>query len=127
MLLQAYLFPSKRQKRKRCKVKEKLAAKGGDKMAIGVALLVLVLGLMFASGLSQGKSAERKYIVWGTTTILIIAPFFSWAVSILFAISQEEGFAGVALMMLLFPIFFLVGLVTMLIGVFKKESTNKSI
>ncbi|MEW4273886.1 hypothetical protein [Priestia megaterium] len=54
-----------------------MAAKGGDKMAIGVALLVLVLGLMFASGLSQGKSAKRKYIVWGTTTILIIAPFFS--------------------------------------------------
>ncbi|CAI8864113.1 hypothetical protein EMIT0210MI2_13013 [Priestia megaterium] len=45
----------------------------------------------------------------------------------MFAISQEEGFAGVALMMLLFPFFFLVGLVTMLIGVFKKESVNKSI
>jgi len=96
-------------------------------MAIGVALLVLVLGLMFANGLSQGKSAKRKYIVWGTTTILIIAPFFSWAVSILFAISQEEGFAGVSLMMLLFPFFFLIGLVTLLIGVFKKESANKSI
>ncbi|XIH75772.1 hypothetical protein C1N57_16770 [Priestia aryabhattai] len=96
-------------------------------MAIGVALLVLVLGLMFASGLSQGKSAKRKYIVWGTTIILIIAPFFSWVVSILFAISQEEGFAGVALMMLMFPIFFLIGLVTLLTGVFKKESANKSI
>ncbi|AUO10295.1 hypothetical protein ACFX4Y_21215 [Priestia sp. YIM B13446] len=96
-------------------------------MAIGVALLVLVLGLMFASGLSQGKSAKRKYIVWGTTTILIIAPFFSWAVSILFAVSQEEGFAGVASMMLLFPFFFLIGLVTLLIGIFKKESVNKSV
>jgi len=127
LLLQAYLFPSKRQKRKRCKVKEKLAAKGGDEMAIGVALTVLVVGLMFASGLSRGKTAKRKYMVWGTTTILIIAPFFSWAVSILFAISQEEGFAGVALMMLLFPIFFLIGLVALLTGVFKKESVNKSI
>ncbi|KRF56809.1 hypothetical protein ASG98_07175 [Bacillus sp. Soil531] len=96
-------------------------------MAIGVALTVLVVGLMFASGLSRGKTAKRKYIVWGTTIILIIAPFFSWVVSVLYAISQEEGFAGVALMMLLFPVFFLVGLVTMLIGVFKKESTNKSI
>ncbi|WP_129703118.1 hypothetical protein [Priestia megaterium] len=96
-------------------------------MAIGVALLVLVLGLMFASGLSQGKSAKRKYIVWGTTTILIIAPFFSWAVSILFAVSQEEGFAGAALMMLLFPVFFLIGLVTLLIGIFKKESVNKPV
>lgn len=119
--------PSKRQKRKRCKVRNKIAAKGGDEMAIGVALTVLVVGLMFASGLSQGKSAKRKYIVWGTTTILIIAPFFSWAVSILFAISQEEGFAGVALMMLLFPFFFLIGLVTLLIGIFKKESMNKSV
>ncbi|MCJ7989922.1 hypothetical protein MUB15_12375 [Priestia sp. OVS21] len=114
-------------KRKRCKVKEKMAAKGGDEMAIGVALTVLVVGLMFASGLSRGKTAKRKYIVWGTTIILIIAPSFSWAVSILFAISQEEGFAGVALMMLLFPFFFLVGIVTLLIGVFKKESTNRSI
>jgi len=96
-------------------------------MAIGVALTVLVLGLMLASGLSQGKSAKRKYIVWGTTTIVIIAPFFSWVVSILFAISQEEGLAGVALMMLLFPFFFLAGLVTLLIGVFKKESANNSI
>lgn len=122
-----YSFPSKRQKRKLSKVRNKIAAKGGGGMAIGVALLVLVLGLMLASGLSQGKSAKRKYIVWGTTTIVIIAPFFSWAVSILFAISQEEGFAGVALMMLLFPFFFLVGLVTLLIGVFKKESANKSI
>lgn len=119
--------PSKRQKRKRCKVRNKIAAKGGDEMAIGVALTVLVVGLMFASGLSQGKSAKRKYIVWGTTTILIIAPFFSWVVSILFAISQEEGFAGVALMMLLFPFFFLIGLVTLLIGIFKKESMNKSV
>ncbi|MGG1366294.1 hypothetical protein ABE322_10925 [Priestia megaterium] len=96
-------------------------------MAIGVALTVLVVGLMFASGLSQGKTAKRKYIVWGTTTILIIAPFFSWVVSVLYAISQEEGFAGVALMMLLFPIFFLIGLVTLLTKVFKKESVNKSI
>lgn len=86
-----YSFPPKRQKRKLSKVRNKIAAKGGGEMAIGVALLVLVLGLMLASGLSQGKSAKRKYIVWGTTTIVIIAPSFSWAVSILFAISQEEG------------------------------------
>ncbi|MDC0702154.1 hypothetical protein [Priestia sp. AB] len=46
-------------------------------MAIGIALTVLVLGLMFANGLSQGKLAKRKYIVWGTTIILIITPFFS--------------------------------------------------
>ena len=38
-----------------------------------------------------------------------------------------EGFAGVALMMLLFPFFFLVGIVMLLTGVFKKESTNRSI
>ncbi|WP_280169841.1 hypothetical protein [Priestia megaterium] len=30
-------------------------------------------------------------------------------------------------MMLLFPFFFLVGIVTLLTGVFKKESVNKSI
>jgi hypothetical protein len=96
-------------------------------VAIGVALTVLVLGLMFASGLSQGKSAKRKYIVWGTSTILIITPFFSWIVSILFGINQGDGFAAVGLMMLLFPLFFLIGLITLLIGIFKKGNTNKSI
>jgi len=100
---------------------------GESKMAIAIALLILLLGLMFARGLSQGRSTKRKYIVWGTTTILIIAPFFSWTVSILFGINQGDGFAAVGLMMLLFPIFFLIGLVTLLIGIFKKESTNESI
>ncbi|GMG73152.1 MULTISPECIES: hypothetical protein [Priestia] len=90
-------------------------------MAIGIALTVLVLGLMFASGLSQGKSAKRKYIVWGTTIILIITPFFSWIVSILFGINQGNGFAAVGLMMLLLPLFFLIGVVTLLIGIFKKD------
>ena len=100
---------------------------GDSEMAIAIALLILVLGLMFARGLSQGRSTKRKYIVWGTATILIIAPFFSWIVSILFGINQGDGFAAVGLMMLLFPIFFLIGLVTLLIGIFKKESTNESI
>ncbi|MDU9690039.1 MULTISPECIES: hypothetical protein [Priestia] len=96
-------------------------------MAIGIALTVLVLGLMFASGLSQGKSAKRKYIVWGTTIILIITPFFLWIVSILFGINQGDGFAAVGLMMLLLPLFFLIGVVTLLIGIFKKDNMNKSI
>ncbi|WP_033578551.1 hypothetical protein [Priestia aryabhattai] len=96
-------------------------------MAIGIALTVLVLGLMFASGLSQGKSAKRKYIVWGTTIILIITPFFSWIVSILFGINQGDGFAAVGLMMLLLPLFFLIRVVTLLIGIFKKDNMNKSI
>ena len=79
--------------------------KGGDEMVIGIALTVLVLGLMFASRLSQGKSA-KKYIVWGTTIILIITPFFSCVVSILFSINQGDDFAEVGLMMLSLPLFF---------------------
>lgn len=96
-------------------------------MAIAISLLILVLGFTFARGLSQGRSTKRKYIVWGTATILIIAPFFSWIVSILFGINQGDGFPAVGLMMLLFPIFFLIGLVTLLLGIFKKESTNEAI
>ncbi|MFL0575066.1 hypothetical protein ACH0BK_29280 [Priestia megaterium] len=96
-------------------------------MAIAIALTILILGLMFARGVSQGKSTKRKYIVWGTTTILIIAPFFSWVVAILFGINQGDGFAAVGLMMMLFPLFFLIGLVILLIGIFKKDNINKSI
>lgn len=89
--------------------------------------MILVLGIMFARKLSQGRSSKRKYLVWGITTMLIIAPFFSWIASILFGINQRDGFAAAGLLMLLFPIFFLIGFFTLLIGIFKKESINESI
>ncbi|WP_230874957.1 hypothetical protein [Lysinibacillus cavernae] len=65
-----------------------------------------------------------KYIIWGITILFIISPLLSWVVSILYGIHKGDGFAAVALLMVMSPFLFLVGLVTLLLGVFKKVNTS---
>lgn len=69
---------------------------------------------------SLGKSNKKKYIIWGITMMLVIAPLFSGVVSILYGRYAGEGFAAVALMMVMFPLLFLTGLVLLLLGILKK-------
>ncbi len=47
--------------------------------------------------------------------------FFSAFVANVYGVRESEGFAGAALMMILFPLIFLIGFVILLIGFFKKE------
>ena len=90
-----------------------------------VAIIILTVALAIAYQLSKSKSKKRKYIVWGITTMLAIAPLFSWLISITYASIEGSGWAGVAMMGIMLPILFLVSLVN-LIYVLKlfKESKN---
>ncbi|WP_088102886.1 hypothetical protein [Halalkalibacter urbisdiaboli] len=90
-------------------------------MAIAVAIIILLVALAIAYQLSESKSKKRKYIVWGITTMLAIAPLFSWLISITYASVEGSGWAGVALISIMFPIIFLVGLVILLVGIFRKK------
>ncbi|WP_285396376.1 hypothetical protein [Lysinibacillus sp. fls2-241-R2A-57] len=87
---------------------------------MGLVVLGLALALGVAFMISLGKSNKKKYIIWGITMMLVIAPLFSWGVSTLYGVYEGEGFASVALMMVMFPLLFLIGLVLLLIGIFKK-------
>lgn len=89
-------------------------------MGIGLVALGLVLILGIAIMISLGKSNKKKYIIWGITMMLVIAPLFSGVVSILYGRYEGEGFAAVALMMVMFPLLFLTGLVLLLLGILKK-------
>ncbi|WP_375199748.1 hypothetical protein [Bacillus sp. RS11] len=89
-------------------------------MEIGLGILGLALALGVAFMISHGKSNKEKYIIWGITMMLVIAPLFSWVVSILYGVYEGEGFAAVALMMVMFPLLFLIGLVLLLMGILKK-------
>ncbi|WP_214484716.1 hypothetical protein [Bacillus sp. SM2101] len=91
---------------------------------IAIALIILTFTLIVAYKLSHRKSKKKKYIIWGITTIVLIAPLLSWVVSILFAIRVGDGFAGVALLMVMFPLLFLIGLVILLIGIFRKRKAE---
>jgi hypothetical protein len=79
-----------------------------------------VVGVALGYQQSIGKSAKRKRIVWGITFMVAVAPFFSWLVGIWYGISVGDGFAAMGVMVILFPIFFLGGLISLLMGIFGK-------
>lgn len=89
-------------------------------MAFAIAIFILAIAVAAAVFFTLGKSKKRKFIVWGLTTMIAIAPIFSWLVSISFAIIVEDGFAGIGLMMVMFPFIFLIGIIMLFIGVFTK-------
>jgi len=90
-------------------------------MAILVAVIIVIVAMVIAYQSSRGKSQKRKFIVWGLTTMVAIAPFLSWLVSIGYANIEGSGWAGVALLSIMFPLLFLFGLAILLVGIFKKK------
>ncbi|MEA3319677.1 MAG: hypothetical protein U9Q88_06585 [Bacillota bacterium] len=83
----------------------------------------IVIVLVFSIGM--GVFLSRKYhnkalIIWGVITMLSIAPFFSWIVAMIVAVNVGDGFAGVAVMWLMFPVLFLIGVGMVGAGVYKK-------
>jgi hypothetical protein len=90
-------------------------------VAIGVALFILILGVAIGYQQSTGRSAKRKKIVWGITFMVAVAPFFSWLIGIWYGVSVGDGFAAMGVMVILFPIFFLGGLIAVLMGIFEKR------
>ncbi|WP_449540378.1 hypothetical protein [Ferdinandcohnia sp. Marseille-Q9671] len=93
-------------------------------MAIGIALLIVIGAIVIGYKLSVGKSKKRKFTIWGIATMVGIAPFFSWLVGISYGDYVGDGFAGGAVMVLLFGILFLIGLITLLVGIFSKDTST---
>lgn len=93
-------------------------------MAFGVAILILIFGLITALLLSQNKSKKRKYIIWGITTMIVVSPLLSWLIGILYGALEGDGFAAAAMMILLFPFLFVVGLIVLIVGIFTKRESE---
>ncbi|WP_157842774.1 hypothetical protein [Bacillus alkalisoli] len=94
---------------------------GGESIMIVLAATILVLTLIIGVILSNGKWKDKKFIVWGIITMVCIAPLLSWIVSVQYGIKDGDGFAGIALMMVMFPIIFLVGLIILFMGVYRQK------
>ncbi|MFP8782568.1 hypothetical protein [Planococcus plakortidis] len=88
---------------------------------------ILLVSLLLAFQFSKGYSRKGKYIIWGITTMFVICPLFSWLISMGYALIEENGWAGVALLGILFPVTFTIGLVLLLIGIFSKKDTVRRI
>ncbi|VDG98646.1 Uncharacterised protein [Lysinibacillus sphaericus] len=83
---------------------------------------IAFLGAFMAYYLSKEKSKKRKYIVWGIALMLAISPFLSFAIGLTYAVIVGNGWAGL-IMFYICPVIFLIGLVMLLVGIFKKEET----
>ncbi|WP_085507276.1 hypothetical protein [Thalassobacillus devorans] len=90
-------------------------------MVFAVPIGVILATVFFAHFLSAGKSVKRKYVVWGTTVLFVIAPFLSFLIGIIFANIVGDGFAGGMMMAVCFAVIFLIGLVVLLMGIVKKQ------
>jgi 4-amino-4-deoxy-L-arabinose transferase-like glycosyltransferase len=84
----------------------------------------LVLGVAAAFSLSKNKTWKQKNVIWGLALMFAIAPFLSWLVGMLYGIQVGDGFSGGSLMVILFPIIFIAGLVTLLVGIFGNEEKH---
>ena len=100
-------------------VGDKEYAGGGKSMLIGAAILLMVI--VYAVMLSKEVRKKTKRIIFGITTMLVIAPLLSWLLGIGYGVYEGDGFAAMGVMIILFPILFLAGLVILLVGIFKKE------
>lgn len=92
-------------------------------MAIIVALSIAILGSAVAYQLSKGRSQKRKYIIWGITTMIAIAPFLSFSIGLIYANIVRNGWAAL-IMWYLFPLIFLIGFIMLLVGIFKRKSNE---
>jgi len=92
-------------------------------MAIVTALFIFFLVAVIAMFLSKGKSRKRKYIIWGIANIVAIGPSLSFAIGLIYVIIEKNGWAAM-LMLILYPIIFVIGLIQVIIGIFMKKSSQ---
>lgn len=91
-------------------------------MEFGIVIIGVVLIIGIGYLITATKSVKTKWIVWGLLTAFVIGPFTSWIIGILVSIYVGDGFAGGAVMVLLVGIAFIVGLISVVIGLLKKTS-----
>ncbi|TCI42001.1 hypothetical protein EVJ27_13155 [Exiguobacterium sp. SH3S2] len=89
-------------------------------MAIAVGYIITCIGTFVAYWLSTGETRKTKFKIWGIALMLPISPALAFSIGLSYAISVENGWAGL-IMWLIFPIIFLIGLTLLLVGIFKKE------
>ncbi len=89
-------------------------------MAFVIALLIVLVGLIAGFQLTEGRSEKGNYIVWGIITMIAFAPFLSFVIGVMYGIVVKNSWAT-SIMMYLSPIIFVIGLVILLLGVYKND------
>lgn len=83
--------------------------------------LITLLTILIAYLLTRGMPKKRKYKVWGIAIILPISIPLAYSIGKTYAVILGNPWASL-LMFYAFPVIFLIGLIMLLVGVFKKET-----
>lgn len=70
------------------------------------------------------KSNKKTYIVFGIITMVVITSLLSLLISSTYASSEDSGFAGGIVFVILLSIIFLIGLAVFLWNVIKKVTSE---
>ncbi len=89
-------------------------------MAIAVGYIIAGIGAFVAYWFSTGESRKSKLKIWGIALMLPISPALAFSIGLSYAISVQNGWAGL-IMWLIFPFIFFIGLTLLLVGIFTKE------
>ncbi|MBP1950874.1 hypothetical protein [Virgibacillus litoralis] len=92
-------------------------------MAIVIGYVIAFIGALVAFLLSVGKPKNKKYKVWGIAIMVPISPALAFAIGLTYALIVGSGWAGL-IMWYIFPLIFIIGLVMLMVGIFKKEETK---
>lgn len=89
----------------------------GQEMTYEVyAVIILIIGSLFAIWRSINKSIETLLRVWGLTTMFLYAPILSSIVGRIYGGIEGSGFAMIGVLIIMFPILFIAGFVLYWIG-----------
>ncbi|MRH41263.1 hypothetical protein GH741_01080 [Aquibacillus halophilus] len=97
----------------------------GTTLFIIACALVVVFGFIFAKRKAKGKPKRTKYIIRGIT-LIVLSPFTALVVGAiieLLSLGAGGGWMMVISLFYLTPVLFVVGLILLLIGIFKKDTS----
>ncbi|MFB7159392.1 MULTISPECIES: hypothetical protein [unclassified Lysinibacillus] len=89
-------------------------------MAFVIALLIVLVGLIAGFQLTEGRSEKGNYIIWGIITMIAFAPFLSFVIGVMYGIVVKNSWAT-SIMMFLSPLIFVIGLIILLLGIYKND------
>lgn len=85
--------------------------------------MITLISLSIAVLLSLGKSKKVKYRIWGVILMIPISLPLAYSMGLTYAILEENPWATMILLFI-FPVIFIIGLVLLLVGIFKKSEVS---
>lgn len=86
--------------------------------------LITLISIPLASLFGMGRSKKSKYRIWGIAIMLLISLPLAYSIGITYSLIVGTPWATM-LLLYVFPVIFIVGLILLLVGVFKKDEVRQ--